>query len=180
MWDKILSNTPLLLIVLIMVIPILIGLVKFIDVWQIKPRRLTEEDRLDGELPMIFEGLGSRLLLYTGVDWGLLIIEHYGLWRRWHGAPGRQKMKFTLASRLLLPWGVLPGMLCLERAKDRGRLSNLGEVNAIFFTRGQEESFRQAEKLIHEYNTKLDRKQPLKPNGAKAGVASDDTGGTVV
>jgi hypothetical protein len=167
MWQETWSSTPVLLVLIIIGVTAVSPLVKFIDVWRVKERELTPEDEiLDDRThtktqPIKFEGLGSRLLIYPGVDWGLLVIEHYGLWRRWHGATGRQKMKLTLASRLMDPWLVLPGMLCLERAKDKGRSGNLGEVQAIFFTRRQEEAFRRADKLIHEINSKLDRKEPV-------------------
>ncbi|HKX32268.1 MAG TPA: hypothetical protein VJ302_31565 [Blastocatellia bacterium] len=190
MWQEMLqevwSNTPLLLVVVIIILLVIrpiFGIVNFIDVWRVQHRELTPADIVNGEMPQVFEGLGSRLLLYTGVDWGLLVIEHYGLWRRWHGATGRQKMKLTLASRLVPAWWFLPGLLCLERARDQGRLGNLGEVNAVFFTRKQEEGFRKADMLIHQVNGKLERKEPIKGRPGQSNDAlypragSDDTEG---
>jgi hypothetical protein len=162
MWEELWSNPAMLLAFLIFIGAISRPLIKFIDVWRVQERQLTPDDKVEGQLPIVFEGLGSRLLIYPGVDWGLLVIEHYGLWRRWHGAVGRQKMKLTLASRLMRPWWFLPGMLCLERAKDQGRLGNLGEVQAIYFTRNQEEEFMKADKLIHQINTRYEKKLPVK------------------
>jgi hypothetical protein len=174
MWQSVVSSPMFLPMLVMFVAGTLAWSIQFIDIWRVDPRTLTPADKVNGNYPVVFEGLGSRLLIYAGTDWGLLIIEHYGLWRRWHGATGRQKMRLTLASRLVPVWGVLPGLICLERAKDQGRWGNLGEVNAIFFSRRQQPDFEKAMVLIHEINTKFDRKEPVRIDALLGGDKIED------